>query len=100
MRVMLRVCVPTEEGNRAIKDGSLAKGIEKALAELKPEAAYFTTERGKRTAYLFIDMSDISDMPFVAERFFFAFNAEVDFVPAMKADELKRGLPKAMSSLA
>lgn len=100
MRVMLRVSVPTEDGNRAIKDGSLPKAIETALAELKPEAAYFTAEKGRRTGYMFIDMNDVSDMPFVAERFFFGFNAEIDFVPVMNADELKRGLPRAMASLA
>ncbi|MCZ8545768.1 hypothetical protein OOJ09_16370 [Mesorhizobium qingshengii] len=100
MRMMLKVSVPTVEGNKAIKDGSMGKFIEHALSELKPEAAYFTAEKGQRTAYLFVDMKENSDMPYLGERFFFAFNAAVDFVPVMNAEELKKGLPKAMAGMA
>ena len=39
-------------------------------------------------------------MPYVGERFFFAFNASVDFIPVMNADELKKGLPRAMAAMA
>ena len=100
MRVMLRVSVPTEEGNRAIRDGSLPRAIEQTMADLKPEAAYFTVESGRRTAYLFVSLKEMSDMPYVGERFFFAFNAAVDAIPVMNADELKQGLPRAMAALA
>ena len=100
MRMMLRVSIPAEEGNKAIKDGSMGKFIEHTLADLKPEAAYFTAENGRRTAYLFVDMKDSSDMPYFGERFFFAFNASVDAIPVMSADELKQGLPRAMAAMA
>lgn len=100
MRMMLRVTVPIEEGNKAIKDGSLGKVIEHALSDLKPEAAYFTAESGHRTAYLFVEMKDSSDMPYIAERFFFAFNAAVDFIPVMNVEELRKGLPRAMAAMA
>jgi hypothetical protein len=100
MRMMLRVSIPTEEGNKAIKDGSMEKFIEHTLSDLKPEAAYFTAENGRRTAYLFVEMKDSSDMPFFGERFFFAFNASVDSIPVMNVDELKQGLPRAMAAMA
>lgn len=100
MRMMLRVTVPTEEGNKAIKDGSMAKVIEHTLSDLKPEAAYFTAESGHRTAYLFVEIKDSSDMPYIGERFFFAFNATVDFIPVMNVDELRQGLPRAMAAMA
>jgi hypothetical protein len=100
MRIMLRVSLPAEESNRAIMDGTLPKVIDKAMAELKPEAAYFTTENGRRTGYMFLDLADSSEMPYAGERFFFAFNASVDAIPVMNADELRRGLPKAMASIA
>ena len=38
MRMMLRISVPTIEGNKALKDGSMEKFIEHSLSELKPEA--------------------------------------------------------------
>jgi hypothetical protein len=100
MRIMLRVSLPADESNRAIKDGSLPKVLEKAMAELKPEAAYFLAENGKRTAYLFVNIEDNADLAYVGERFFFAFNASVDAFPVMNADELGRGLPRAMASIA
>ena len=45
MRMMLRVTVPTVEGNKALKDGSMEKFIEHSLSELKPEAAYSPPRR-------------------------------------------------------
>ena len=99
MRMMLRVSIPAEEGNKAIKDGSMGKFIEHTLSELKPEAAYFTAENGRRTAYLFVEMKDSSEMPYYGERFFFAFNATVDAIPVMNAEELGKGLPRAIAAL-
>ena len=99
MRMMLKVTVPTVEGNKALKDGSMGKFIEHSLSELKPEAAYFTAEKGQRTAYLFVDVKDSSDMPYYGERFFLAFNAAVDFVPVMNAEEPRKGLPRALAGI-
>jgi hypothetical protein len=100
MRMMLKVSIPTEEGNKAIKAGTLPKTIERVMADLKPEAAYFVAEGGQRTAFLFFDMANVSDLPMVAERFFFGFNAAVEVIPAMTAEDLKKGLPAAMAALA
>ncbi len=53
MRVLMKVQVPTEAGNAAIRDGSLPQIVRKALEALealKAEAAYFTSEEGMRTA--------------------------------------------------
>jgi hypothetical protein len=77
----------------------MGKFIEHSLSELKPEAAYFTAEKGQRTAYLFVDIKDSSEMPYFGERFFLAFNAAVDFVPVMNAEELGKGLPKALAGI-
>ena len=95
MRVLLRLTFPVEAGNKAVKDGSLPKIMETMLGELKPEAAYFLADHGKRTAYLFIDLKDPSQIPVVAEPFFMGLNADVEFIPAMNADELRAGLEKA-----
>lgn len=91
MRMMVRIQVPAETGNRAVKDGTLASIFEKAQAQLKPEATYFTTFEGDRTAFLVLDMKGVEEMPFVAERFFLGLGAKVDFSPAMTPEQLHAG---------
>jgi hypothetical protein len=39
MRMMMRVMIPVEAGNAAIKDDSLAKTIQQFMDTAKPEAA-------------------------------------------------------------
>ncbi len=95
MRMMVRVQVDAADGNRAVKDGSFASLMEKAMAELKPEAVYFVAEDGKRTFYWFLEMEDQTDLPWVAERFFGGLNATVQASPAMNFDDVKKGLAKA-----
>jgi hypothetical protein len=93
MRCLLKVVIPVEAGNAAIGDGSLPKTIESILAELKPEAAYFAEDNGKRTGFIFFDLKDPSQIPGVAEPWFLAFNAHVELRPAMSLDDLKKATP-------
>jgi len=53
MRCLLKVSIPVGTGNAAISDGSMPKTIESILADLKPEAAYFAEDNGKRTGFIF-----------------------------------------------
>ena len=94
MRMMLKVSIPVEPGNTAVKDGSLKKVIGESLERLKPEAAYFLPEDGRRTAIMVFDLADQSEIPSIAEPFFLAFNAAVSITPVMNADDLKKGLEK------
>ncbi|MFL5864095.1 MAG: hypothetical protein ACJ780_25540 [Solirubrobacteraceae bacterium] len=98
MRTMMKVQVPTAAGNEAIKNGSLPEIMGKALAALDAEAAYFTAEDGMRTALIFFDMADSSDIPLAAEPFFMGLNAKITFAPVMNADEMRAGVGKAMES--
>ncbi len=93
MRFMVKVELPVETGNAAAKDGSLPKTIESILGDVKPEAAYFTVWNGKRTAFIFLDIQDPSDLPAVAEPWFLAFNANVDITPAMVPEDLQKAGP-------
>ena len=97
MRTMLRWTVPVERGNEAIKDGSIEQTIESLLQLLEPEAAYFLAEDGKRAGMVFFDMADPSQIPQIAERLFLNLNAEVEFVPVMNADDLRKALAKVTS---
>ena len=93
MRCLLKVLIPVETGNAAISDGSLPKTIESILNDLKPEAAYFMDEHGKRSGFIFFDLKDPSQIPAVAEPWFLAFNAHVEIHPAMNLDDLRKAGP-------
>ncbi|MCJ7529188.1 MAG: hypothetical protein MUO37_14030 [Methyloceanibacter sp.] len=96
MRMLLKVKMPTEQGNQAVKDGSLGKILEATIGRLKAEAAYFIAEDGLRCALIFFDMKDSADMPAIAEPLFISLGAKLEFVPAMNADDLRKGLPANM----
>lgn len=100
MRMMLKAQMQVEKGNQAVQNGSLPKLITAILQELKPEAAYFYPENGKRACLIVFDMKDVSQIPGIAERFFMELNAEVTFCPVMNADDLKKGLDATMTAKA
>jgi hypothetical protein len=89
---MCKVMMNVEAANRAIRDGVLPKVIEQTMATLKPEAAYFTTFGGERTALFVFDLKNTSDIPSIAEPFFQQVGARIDFSPVMNAEDLKTGL--------
>jgi hypothetical protein len=92
MRMMLKIVIPTEAGNQAIKDGSLQKAFEAIMSKMKPEAAYFFPEHGLRSAMMIFDMQDASEIPAIAEPLFAGLNARLQLLPVMNADDLKKGL--------
>ena len=94
MRTMIRVTIPVEAGNAALKSGRLPQLMGEAMARMKPEAAYFTADRGSRTAYFFVDMAAQDQIPQFAEPFFQELHASVEFMPAMTADDLKNALSR------
>ena len=67
MRMLMKVQMPTGSGNDAIKDGSLPQIMASSLEALKAEAAYFTADDGMRTALIFFEMNDSSEIPPAAE---------------------------------
>jgi hypothetical protein len=90
MRFLLKVNMTVESGNAAAKAGKLGTTISSILAELKPEAAYFTATNGQRTGFIFLEMKDASQIPAIAEPWFLAFNANIEFYPVMIPDDLAK----------
>ena len=83
MRCMMKVSIPVERGNELIQKGALGRTIESILTELKPESVYFCDWDGQRTGFIVFDLKDPSQIPAVAEPWFLALNAHLEFHPCM-----------------
>jgi hypothetical protein len=90
---MMKIVIPVETGNRAAKAGKLGQTIQSILAEQKPEAVYFGDETGKRTGFVFVKIDDSSEIPRLAEPWFLAFDATVEFHPVMTPEDLAKAAP-------
>lgn len=92
MRMLMKVTLPIAEANAAVADGSLGSTLSSILNDLKPEAVYFAEENGARTAFVFVNLADSSQIPAFAEPWFLAFSARVEFHPAMNLEDLKNAM--------
>ncbi len=90
MRFLVKVNIPVEAGNRAAKAGTLGTTIQTILADLTPEAVYFTDDHGQRTAFLVVDMHDASQIPAIAEAWSLAFDASIEIHSVMVPADLIR----------
>lgn len=93
MRILMKVSIPIAEGNAAVADGTLQSTLGSILNDLKPEAAYFAEDNGARTGFIVVNLADSSQIPAFAEPFFLAFNAKVEFHPAMNLEDLQKAAP-------
>jgi hypothetical protein len=64
--------------------------MQKIMAELKPEAAYFTELEGHRGGIIVVNMDNPSQVPALAEPWFLIFNATVELRVAMTPEDLGR----------
>ena len=63
MRFVLHVSFPTDKFNESVQDGTAGEKLGRILEDIKPEAAYFTTQDGKRGGVLIVEMKDPSEIP-------------------------------------
>jgi hypothetical protein len=96
---MMKVQIPTEAGNKAIQDGSLAQIVGGAVRGLKDEADNFIAEDGMRTGLIVFDLADSGDIPPAAEPFFISSAADITIVPAMNMDDARAGVEQAMKAM-
>ena len=90
MRTLMIVSIPHPTFNAAVKDGTAGAKLKKILEAQKPEAAYFTELNGKRTGILVVNLAEPSQIPALAEPWFLAFDAHVEFCPTMVPADLAK----------
>jgi len=88
--MLMNVRLPHQPFNAAVKQGTAGSKLNAILAAIKPEAVYFTEQKGHRGAILIVDVPDPSRIPSLAEPWFLAFEADVEFHIAMTPDDLKK----------
>lgn len=93
MRYIMKVRIAQERGNEVLRDPQFGHKMNDLLSEIKAEAAYFTTIDGQRGAYIVVNMSDASEIPALAEPFFLWLDADIDWIPVMKPEELGKAGP-------
>ncbi|MGO9246668.1 MAG: panthothenate synthetase [Verrucomicrobiia bacterium] len=89
MKMLLDVTIPHEPFNSLVRKGVAGKKLGDILDALKPEAAYFTEQDGKRGAILVVNMPDSTKLPSLAEPWFLTFNADVKLRVFMSPEDLK-----------
>jgi hypothetical protein len=95
MRMLLKISMAVEQANEAAKSGALQRTIQSTLDALKPEAAYFYPEDGKRTALMVFDMKGSWQLPATVEPLFQNLGASVHVTPVMNGEDLQRGFKEA-----
>ena len=85
MRFLCKARMDIKRANDLARQGTLGQTIQSIIEDLKPEAAYFIADKGQRTAIFVVDMADESQIPAIAEPWFLAFDAEIEFFPEVSA---------------
>lgn len=93
MRFLVKLNFPVQAGNAAIKAGTFGTTIQSILADLKPESVYFADDNGQRTAYIFLEMQDASEIPAIVEPWMLALDASVELHPVMVPEDLMKAGP-------
>ncbi len=92
MRMMLKAQMDTAAASKSIQEGRMPTVMQTMMEKLKPEAAYFGPDGGRRTAFIIFQMDDPSQLPAISEPLFSEFGASVEIFPVMDRDDLERGL--------
>ncbi len=94
MRLMLKFIIPVEKGNEAAANGEIESAILAMIDQVKPEAAYFTLEDGKRAGMVIFETTDPVRLTEINEPMFAKLNAAIWIVPVLTLEDLRKGLPK------
>ena len=96
---MVKFTIPHESANNSLKNQDFGAKMKQLLADIKAEAAYFSTINGKRGGYIIVNVDDASQMPTIGEPLFFWLNADVEFFPVMLPQDLEKAGPAIGAAL-
>ena len=92
MRFLVRALIPTEAGNKMVKDPKFMQNLEDYMKKVKPEASYFFEIGGDRTFAFIVNIDSVDMIPSVAEPLFQDIGAKVEFHPVMVFEDLKKAI--------
>lgn len=92
MRFIVRAKIPTEAGNKMVKDPKFIQHLEEYIGKVKPEASYFFEADGNRVCAFIVNMDNVDMIPSIAEPLFQEMGANVEFHPVMSFDDLKNAI--------
>lgn len=90
MKMLLTVTFPHEPFNAKIKKGTIGEVLDKLMAEIKPEAAYFSLNEGKRHIFMLVNVNSGGDYVKYAEPFFLQFGADIKYDIVITPEEIKK----------
>ena len=93
MRFIFEVKIDRDRGNELLRDPQFGAKMNQLLADVKAEAAYFSTVDGQRGGYIVLNMDDASEIPAKAEPFFLWLHADIRVIPVMKPEDLQKAGP-------
>ncbi len=93
MKFIVKISFTNDAGNAALKDPQFGAKMKQLLSDIKAEAAYFTAVNGQRGGYIVLNMDDASQIPSIAEPFFFWLKADLEFMPVMTPQDLEKAGP-------
>ncbi|MCP4309101.1 MAG: hypothetical protein GY788_30355 [bacterium] len=90
--MMMKLTMPVEKGNEAIASGAWDQTLDHIIDTLKPSAAYFFLEDGKRAALFIYEAAQAEEMAVINEPIFQALNAAIEQQPVLTAADLGKAL--------
>ena len=92
MRFIVRAKIPTEAGNKMVKNPKFIQNLEEYINKVKSEANYFFEADGNRVLVFVVNMDSVDMIPSIAEPLFQEMGANVEFHPVMSLDDLKKAI--------
>jgi SpoU rRNA methylase family enzyme len=92
MRFLVKAQIPTEAGNKVIKNPKFLQELENYIHKVKAEAAYFFETSGDRTFAFILNIESADMIPSIAEPLFQDLAAKVEFHPVMVFEDLKKAI--------
>jgi hypothetical protein len=75
-----------------VQDPDFLRKLEDYINKVKPEASYFMPIEGQRSAAFIVNANSNDQLPAMVEPLFQWMGANVDVIPVMNFDDLKKGL--------